>query len=209
MTDVDTGLRDIAEIRSIMERSTKFLSLSGFAGIGAGLVALAGAWAAGAMLAAENITLSYATSAGDLASGTTFRLLLLGITVLLLALAIVWFFSRRIIRRRAGQLVHGPVMRQLILAFAVPFVTGICMTLLLFYHAPLWTVAPSMLVFYGIGVFSAGSYTFSEVRTLGMTQILLGLAACLVPEYGVILWAAGFGLVHCLYGALFFRKYRQ
>ena len=39
-------IRDIAEIRSMMERSSKFLSLSGLAGIMAGIYALAGAWIA-------------------------------------------------------------------------------------------------------------------------------------------------------------------
>jgi predicted lysophospholipase L1 biosynthesis ABC-type transport system permease subunit len=39
-------IEDIAEIRSMMERSSKFLSLSGWAGILAGIYALAGAWIA-------------------------------------------------------------------------------------------------------------------------------------------------------------------
>ncbi|MGK7368670.1 MAG: hypothetical protein ACNS64_00540, partial [Candidatus Halalkalibacterium sp. M3_1C_030] len=38
--------RDIAEIRSMMERSTKFMSLSGWAGIMAGIYALVGVWIA-------------------------------------------------------------------------------------------------------------------------------------------------------------------
>ena len=208
MSDIDTGLRDIAEIRSIMERSTKFFSLSGFAGIGAGVVGLAGAWAAREMLLAEGMALSYASTAAELQSGTRTSLVVLGMAVLLLALVIVWFFSRRTMRRHAEP-VHGPVMRQLLLSLAVPVVTGAIMTLLLFHHGPLWTVIPAMLVFYGLGLFSAGSFTFSEVRSLGMLEILLGLCAALYPAFGVFFWAIGFGVLHIIYGALFFRKYRQ
>ena len=39
-------IKDIAAIRSMMERTSKFLSLSGWAGIMAGVYALAGAWVA-------------------------------------------------------------------------------------------------------------------------------------------------------------------
>jgi uncharacterized membrane protein YidH (DUF202 family) len=208
MTDIDSGLRDIAEIRSIMERSTKFLSLSGFAGIGAGVVALVGAWAAWEMFTADRVVLDYRATVADLEPDTRISLVLLGVVVLVLALAIAWFFSRRIIRRGAEP-VHGTVMRHLVLAFAVPILVGAIMTLLLFYRGPLWPVVPSMLLFYGLGLLSAGSFTFGEVRTLGMIEILLGLTAALFPEFGLYFWAAGFGVVHIVYGVFFFRKYRQ
>ena len=208
MTDVDSGLRDIAEIRSIMERSTKFLSLSGFAGIGAGVVALAGAWKAWEMFTADGVVLDYSATAADLEPGTRISLVLLGVAVLVLALAIAWFFSRRIIRQHAEP-VNGTVMRHLVLSFALPILVGMIMTLLLFTHGPLWPVVPSMLLFYGLGLFSAGSVTFGEVRTLVVLEILLGLAAALLPEFGLYFWAAGFGVLHIVYGILFFRKYRQ
>jgi hypothetical protein len=208
MTDVDSGLRDIAEIRSIMERSTKFISLSGFAGIGAGLVALVGAWAARGMFTTDRVVLNHTATVADLSPDTRISLVLLGVVVLVLALAIAWFFSRRIMRKHAEQ-GHGPVMRQLVLSFAVPILVGACMTLLLFYHGPLWPVVPSMLLFYGLGLFSAGSFTFGEVKTLGLIEILLGLTAALFPEFGLYFWATGFGVLHIVYGVLFFRKYHQ
>jgi hypothetical protein len=208
MTDVDSGLRDIAEIRSIMERSTKFISLSGFAGIGAGLVALVGAWVAWKLLTADSVTLDYAATSADLQPDTRISLVILAGVVLIVALAIAWFFSRRIMRRHAEP-VNRTVMRHLVLSFAVPILVGGFMTLLLFLRGPLWTGAPSMLLFYGLGIFSAGSFTFGEVRTLGLIEILLGINAALLPEFGLYFWAAGFGVLHIVYGILFFRKYRQ
>ncbi|MCC6397865.1 MAG: hypothetical protein IT282_12675 [Bacteroidetes bacterium] len=208
MTDVDSGLRDIAEIRSIMERSTKFISLSGFAGIGAGTVALAGAWLAWIMFDADNVVLNYRATVADLQPDTHTSIVLLGAVVLLLALGIAWFFSRRVIRKHAEP-VNRTVMRHLILSFAVPVLVGAFMSLLIFYRGPLWPVVPAMLLFYGLGLFSAGSFTFGEIRTLGLIEILLGLLAALLPEFGLYFWAAGFGVLHIVYGVLFFRKYRQ
>ncbi|MCK7509004.1 MAG: hypothetical protein MZV70_36545 [Desulfobacterales bacterium] len=46
MKDEKDYIRDIAEIREMMERSSKFLSLSGWAGIMAGIYALSGAYIA-------------------------------------------------------------------------------------------------------------------------------------------------------------------
>ena len=208
MATIDSGLRDIAEIRSIMERSTKFISLSGFSGIGAGTVALVGAWMAGSLLRTDGIAITSSVTSADLQPATRLGLLLLGLAILVCALGVAWFFSRRVMQRHAEP-VHGPVMRHLVLSLAVPVLVGAIMTLLLFFHAPLWTIVPSMLLFYGLGIFGAGSFTFGEIRTLGMIEILLGLLAALLPEHGLVLWATGFGGVHILYGVLLFRKYRQ
>jgi len=208
MTDVDSGLRDIAEIRSMMERSTKFLSLSGFGGIGAGLVALAGAWVAWEILASDGVAPDALAGAVALAPDTRSRLVLLGLAVLALALAISWYFARRLMRRQ-GRTAQSGVVRSLILALAVPVLVGALLSILFLFHGVLWLVAPTMLIFYGLGLFSAGTFTFGGVRMLGLLQILLGLAAAVMPQAGFSLWTTGFGLLHIVYGILFFRKYRQ
>jgi hypothetical protein len=206
MADIDSSLRDIAEIRSIMERSTKFLSLSGFAGIGAGIVGLAGAASAQMILSADDLTLG--ARVVDIPPAVRFRLDCVGLGTLVLGLLIAWFFSRTTLRKLGGT-SHGPAARYLILALAVPLIVGGCMTVMLLNHGLLWLACPALLLFYGLGLFSAGTFTFGEVRTVGMIQILLGLLALVAPAWGLILWAAGFGLVHIAYGILFFRKYRQ
>jgi len=208
MTDVDSGLRDIAEIRSMMERSTKFLSLSGFGGIGAGLVALGGAWIAREILASDGVAPDALAGSVALAPGTRGLLVLLGLAILALALAVSWYFARRLMRRQGGTAQSG-VVRSLILALAVPVLVGALLSILFLFHGVLWLVAPTMLIFYGLGLFSAGTFTFGGVRMLGLLQILLGLAAAVMPQAGFSLWTTGFGLLHIVYGILFFRKYRQ
>ena len=51
-----------------------------------------------------------------------------------------------------------------------------------------------------LGLASAALYTHRELYFAGLAQILLGLAALALPQYGLLLWAAGFGVVHILYG---------
>jgi hypothetical protein len=69
-------------------------------------------------------------------------------------------------------------------------------------------VAPLTLIFYGLALVNASKYTLSEVRWLGLTQILLGLAAAHFIGYGLVFWALGFGLVHILYGLVMHYKYK-
>lgn len=54
--------------------------------------------------------------------------------------------------------------------------------------------------FYGLALFSASRITWKEVRTLGLLEIILGLTGVMLPGYGLFFWAAGFGLLHILYG---------
>ncbi|MEP7145231.1 MAG: hypothetical protein ABI707_20265, partial [Ferruginibacter sp.] len=47
MSDQHQPLEELQHIKRMMERSSRFISLSGFSGIAAGICALAGAWFAG------------------------------------------------------------------------------------------------------------------------------------------------------------------
>lgn len=44
MRDPQQPLEELQHIKRMMERSSRFISLSGFSGIAAGICALAGAW---------------------------------------------------------------------------------------------------------------------------------------------------------------------
>jgi hypothetical protein len=46
MNEQQQGLEALQDIKRIMERSSRFISLSGWSGVAAGLCALAGAWLA-------------------------------------------------------------------------------------------------------------------------------------------------------------------
>jgi len=199
MTDLDRRIDDIGAIRAMMERASKFLSLSGLSGISAGLVSLGGGWVAGRILA----------GAGGLAArGVAAYLFLDAALVVCLSLGLVLFFSRRLSRRK-GIPLWGSAAKYVALALAVPLVSGATLCMILFAHGVAWLIPASMLIFYGLALLNAGNFTFSEVRALGVIQVLLGLLAAGFPDSALLFWAAGFGLCHILYGILHFRKYER
>ena len=63
-------------------------------------------------------------------------------------------------------------------------------------------VAPFTLIFYGLALVNASKYTLSQVRSLGILEIILGLVATHFIGYGLIFWAIGFGVLHIVYGLL-------
>jgi len=88
-------LKDISEIRSIMERSARFLSLSGLCGIFAGFTALIGALVAYYFLDYQIVIFEDYQALEISRSGFGLYLILDAMIVLLLALGFSLFFSIR------------------------------------------------------------------------------------------------------------------
>ena len=196
-------IQDIAEIRSMMERSSKFLSLAGWAGIMAGIYALAGAYVAYSVFDFNPQELSSGISAQGLK-----QMILLGLAILGLAIGSAVFLSSNKAKKK-GEKVWNPTAKRLLLNMAVPLVAGGILLLVLIGHGLTGLLAPVSLIFYGLALFSAGRYTFREIKTLGLIQILLGLAASWFIGYGLLLWALGFGVFHIIYGILMHFNYER
>lgn len=199
-------IRDITEIRTMMERSSKFLSLSGWAGIMAGIYALAGAYIAYAFLNFQPEELFYSSSGTS--SSNILEVVLLGLTILSLALVTAVLLSYKSAGKR-GEKLWNPTAKQLLINIAVPLVTGGLLIILMIYKGLIGLIAPFSLLFYGLALFIAGRYTYKEVRTLGLIQIILGLISSYFIEYGLLVWALGFGLVHIIYGLYMNYKYEK
>lgn len=192
-------IRDIAEIRSMMERSSKFLSLSGWAGIMAGIYALAGAWIATTVFDFNPDELFYTTP--DL---TQVVLLAAGILVLALVSAVV--DSRRKAQKR-DEKAWNATSRRLLASMGVPLVSGGILILILLSKGLIGWVAPMTLLFYGLALYNAGFYTIREVRLMGFVQMFLGLVNLWFIESGLLIWALGFGVVHIIYGIYMHFRY--
>ena len=208
MDELESGLRDISAIRSMMERASKFLSLSGLSGISAGVVALAGAWAAHRAMQESGAHIPLPGEVGTGYSWLGRFLIADAISVLVAALACSTFFSVRMARKK-GHALWGPTTAYLIAALLIPLAAGgaFCGVLI---AQGIYSLLPAvMLVFYGLALLNAGNFTFSEVRYLGVIDILLGLTAGFQPALGLILWAGGFGLLHIVYGILLYAKYEK
>jgi hypothetical protein len=61
-------------------------------------------------------------------------------------------------------------------------------------------------VFYGLALVNGSKYTLSDIRYLGFSEIVLGLAATQFIGYGLYFWAVGFGVLHIIYGFIMWWK---
>ncbi len=210
---------ELVSIRSMMERSSKFISLSGLSGILAGVYALVGAgFAYYGMYYGKPPQLnpyiyddsnvvgySYDESPRYHHSLIVGLLMVAGI-VLIASIGTGIFFSARKAKRK-GQPLWSSTSRALLFHMAMPLVTGGILILILIARGHYGIAAPISLIFYGLSLVSASSYTFSMVKYLGLCEIILGLIAACLPGFGLLFWAIGFGVLHIIYGSLMYFKY--
>lgn len=200
-------IRDITEMRSMMERSSKFLSLSGLASVMAGVYALAGAVIAykvlhfnpdGIVFKRPSVSTHY----------TLVSVVWLALVVLALAIGTAIFLSGKKASRRREKFWNA-TSRRLMINMAVPLVAGGLLLLILLAKGLVGLVAPFSLLFYGLAMYNASKFTYEEVRSLGLIQIGLGLIGSYFTEYGLLVWALGFGIVHIVYGLYLHYRYER
>lgn len=195
-------IQDIAEIRSMMERSSKFLSLSGWSGILAGIYALAGAFIVWWVYDFNPTYLVY----GLFEPIPHFsEIVLTSIAVLVLALVTAFFDSYRKARSK-GEKTWNAVSKKLLTNLAIPLIAGGVLTIAVSYAQLVGLVMPLTLIFYGLALYNGGNFTYRAIKILGVIQLFLGLLSCFFIEYSLLLWAFGFGVVHIIYGVYMFRK---
>jgi hypothetical protein len=201
---------DLASIRSLMERSSKFISLSGLSGILAGVYALIGAIAAYKILQqAPASHLSFGVdTAGDNDSITSvlIPLILIAITVLVVSILTAIILSYRKAQQKS-QPFWSKTSKALLFHMATPLVAGGLLIMIFIARGYFGMVAPASLIFYGLSLVSASNFTFNAVKSLGVCQIVLGLIGALYPGYGLYFWAIGFGVLHIIYGSVMYLKY--
>ncbi|MDT0650332.1 hypothetical protein [Autumnicola edwardsiae] len=198
-------IKDITAIRSMMERSTRFLSLTGWSGIMAGIYALIGAYLAYANFYTTPEGTVYGTLNPEQFSGSILNLILLALAILVLALGTAVFLSSRKSTEK-GEKLWNPAARRLILNMAIPLVTGGIFILILILKGLLDLMAPLTLIFYGLALINASKFTYEELKYLGLIEIVLGLTASQFTAYGIFLWATGFGVMHIVYGIYMYLK---
>lgn len=197
--------KDLASIRNMMERSLKFISLSGMSGVMAGIYALIGASAAYYLYHYPVSPFKYRIYSVR-STEAVMVLLLIACIVLVASLLTGWWFSYRK-AKRYGEKLWNATSKRLVINLAIPLVTGGLFVLILVYTGHYGVAAPACLVFYGLALINASANMYDEVRYLGLSEIVLGLISALLPGYGLIFWAAGFGVLHIIYGAVMHYRY--
>jgi hypothetical protein len=221
---------ELVSIRSMMERSSKFISLSGLSGILAGVYALVGAAVAyyiiyivgpdylqirGNTTEVKGLFYGGPTDAvfnryyGMLYFGfliNSKKLLLIGVVVLIASIGSGIILTMRKAKRK-GQAAWGKISRLLLFNMAVPLFTGGIFIIFFVIHLHYDMIIPTSLVFYGLSLVSASNFTFSDVKYLGLCEIFIGIFAACLPTYGLLFWAIGFGVLHIIYGSMMYFKY--
>lgn len=197
---------ELASIRNLMERSSKFISLSGMSGILAGLFALAGAgWAYTLINHHEAIDSTGSYMEED---SLVSQLLMIALVVFVLSIVTSYWLTMRKAKSK-NENIWNPVSRRMLAAIAIPMVTGGLFIMGLLLNGEHGHIASGCLIFYGLALVAGSQYTLSEVKWLGIGEILLGLLALIMPGYGLLLWAIGFGALHILYGTIMHFKYER
>jgi hypothetical protein len=209
MSVEDQHLDALKDIRRMMQRSSRFISLSGLSGIAAGLCGLAGSCIAYFQIR------SYYTAYDEHGYTSTdfhqlkLNLALVAASVLLVALLSAFYFTWR----RAGQNnlpLWDHTSKLLAINMMIPLVTGGLFILTMLQYNEWRFVAPACLLFYGLALVNGSKYTLSDIRYLGISEIILGLINTQFIEYGLYFWAVGFGILHIIYGfSMWWRHERQ
>lgn len=193
-------LETLQEIRNLMERSSRFIGLSGWSGIAAGCCALIGASLAYPIISDRLETGEYYSNS----ELTTLLLIGLGTFIAALISAFIFTYAKS---RKTNTPVFGKTSKRLTWTVTVPILVGGIFLLKLISYGFYGLVAPGCLIFYGIALFATGKQTVNETRYLAYCEIILGCISLWKTGYGLYFWTIGFGLFHILYGARMWYKY--
>ncbi|WP_166921768.1 hypothetical protein [Flavobacterium poyangense] len=197
---------DLSHIRSMMERSSRFISLSGLSGVFAGLSALIGGLYVYQLLKSNGLE-SFDDADRLYSFNLVSELIFIGVAILMAALTFGLFFTLRKSKKH-NLPMWTTASKNLLFNLSFPLLAGGIFCLALIYHEIYVLIAPSTLIFYGLALVNAEKYTFSDVKYLGYCELALGFASLFCLGYGLIFWILGFGILHIVYGLVMFKKYK-
>lgn len=196
--------KELGEIRLLMEKSSKFVSISGLSGVLIGCYALLGTLLGYYAIASPEAVIN------RFASGLTIPTLFLIVALLVLTLSLLtgWLMARKKAKKNK-QSIWNITSKSLLFAVSIPLITGGVLALVLLSQGYYHLIAGILLIFYGLALAAGSIYTFTEVKWLGILEICLGLMAVCLPGHGLMLWGLGFGVLHIIYGFIVYKKYES
>lgn len=199
-------IEDLKEIKDIMNRSSRFLSLSGISGISAGIIALAGAYTANKLVfsKADLLTLNSVEFPAD----QFLTLMAVALATMTVSIGLVILLTTRETKKR-NQKIWDRQTKRILFNLFVPLLTGGIICLFFLAKGFVGVVIPFTLIFYGLALFGVSKYTLNEIGSLGLIEIVLGLLALHFIAYSLWFWAAGFGIFHIVYGFIVKLKYKS
>ena len=205
-------LESIREMRNLMERSTRYLSLSGLAGVIVGFIAIGGVAVLltliGIPIGQSVSFVDMAASGGEGASRINERILIMATLIFSLSMIVEGAFAVWN-ARKLGLPLWDATARRLLTALLIPIIGGGVYCISLLQAGRLDDLAAATLIFYGLGLMNAGKYAVPDVGRLGMAVFATGLAASFFPMQAVYFWAFGFGVLHIIYGISIHIKHQR
>ncbi|MBW1294934.1 hypothetical protein [Aquimarina litoralis] len=193
-------LKDITEIKDMMNKSSRFFSLSGLSGILAGIYAIIGA-------AVAYYLVSISGREYLILHSKIFNYILIDLAAIALLSSITAAILSTRKAKKNNEVLWNGTSKRLLTAFLVPLVTGGIYILIKIYSNQYGLTGSLMLIFYGLALVNASKYTIGNVKYLGYIEIILGLVCAIYPGFGFWFWVLGFGVMHIIYGSLIYFKH--
>jgi len=198
--------KDLSAIKEMMEKSTKFSSITGLSVFFSGLLAIIGA----AIIYFDigipfgDVEISYSQLIDqDVDQNDRFLkiklLVLIALSILFVSLVIIYFSAKQKSKKNSLDLFNQTFGRTFT-SLSVPLLTGGVFSLFLIHHEMYGLVAPASLIFYGLGLINASKHSYEEFSVLGYAELLLGITASYFMGMGLLFWMIGFGLGHVILG---------
>jgi len=199
MTDQDY-LKDLSEIKNLMNKSSRFISLSGLSGIMAGIYAILGAIYAYWLVSTSDI--EYLILDGEI-----FNLILLDLFLIAFFTVVTAIYLTVRKAKKNNENIFDKTGLRAMINFLIPLITGGIYILIILNQQKYGQTGALMLLFYGLALVNASKYTLGQIKYLGFIEIGLGLICALFPGYGFWIWVIGFGIMHIIYGVIMHFKY--
>lgn len=200
-------IKDISDIRSMMENSSRFISLSGLSGVMAGVYALFGAFVASHLIYNSYDFLNISFIERQVRVNQTYLLIDALAVILMTVITGIYFTTKKAKQNEIK--TWDESAKKVIINLLIPLVAGGLFVIILYTQGYISLIAPSTLIFYGLGLINASKYTFRDIRYLGLIEVALGLLAATSIGNGLLFWAIGFGVLHIIYGGLMYFKYER
>ena len=202
----------IKDMRNMMERSSRFLSFSGLAGVIIGITALAGVAAFCIKFNCSPFDNEYyhtlINKEGIINKDALNFLIKDALIVFFISAGVETWLAIRKSKQLQVQ-IWDTISKRMLINILIPFVTGAFFCLILLMKNQITLLAPVSLIFYGLALVNVSKYTVDEINSLGIIEIILGIIATMWIDLGLLNWSIGFGLIHILYGIFIYSKERK
>ena len=209
MQETNAPFEALQDIKKMMERSSRFISLSGWSGIMAGCCALVASYITSIRIHCWEIgDCLFSKLTGDGAEALKLELFTIAGLTFVAAFTLAFIFTYRRSKKNKVPIWDATVKR-LMWSVMIPLIAGAFMLLRMIELEQYQLIAPGCLIFYGIALLNASKYTLGEIRFLGYGQLILGILNLWYESYGLHFWALGFGVLHIIYGVWMWWKYER